>query len=351
MSNKTDLTEESVPQLLTTANILSREGKNQEAEALYMEVLELEPENFHALNGLEDLLRLKIPQWHFDMLADTQRNDAFEKAISKVVNESSRVLDIGTGSGLLAMMAAKNGAKSVVACEVNPDIAKVAERVVAANGFQDIINVIAKRSDLLEEGKDYQEKFDVIVSEILDTGGLGEGVLPSLRYANEHFAKPNAKVIPAGISMQAKLVEIPRLHKVNPITNISGFDLSIFDEFSISDCYKLVNLNHEDHKGLSDVFPLRAYDFYNVPDQVSFEDPEEEDYTITCKEDGLLQGVAFWFDLHMDEEDTLSSGPDGELVHWQQAVYFFNKPRAVRKGEQVTIKALYSDQMIRFRLP
>lgn len=341
---------QSVQKLLSQGNLLAEQGMKLAAEEMYMEVLELEPENYLAKNGLERLITLKIPQWHFDMLADTDRNDAFEKAINKVINEQSSVLDIGTGSGLLSMMAARKGAKSVVACEVNPDIAKVAERVVAANGFKDKIKVFAKHSDALEEGKDFEEKFDVIVSEILDSGGLGEGVLPSLRYANEHFAKSNATIIPAGISMQAKLVEIPRLHKVNPIRNVSGFDLSIFDEFSVSDSYNLVNLNHEAHKGLSNVFPLRAYDFYNIPSPITLDQPEEESYAIACTNDGLLQGVAFWFDLHMDREDTLSSGPEGELVHWQQAIYYFETPLAVKKGENITIKTLYSDSLIRFRL-
>lgn len=351
MSNKSNCTEKGVSELLALGNLFNEHGKKEKAEEMYMRVLDLDPENHFAKEGLELLIRLKIPKWHFDMLADIDRNDAFERAINKVVNEESKVLDIGTGSGLLAMMAARKGAKSIVACEVNPDIAKVAERVVAANGYEDTIKVFAKRSDFLQEGRDYKEKFDVIVSEILDAGGLGEGVLPSLRYANEHFAKPGAIVIPAGISMKAQLIEIPRLHKVNPIKNISGFDLSIFDEFNVSDSYEVVNLNHEEHRNLSQVFPIKAYDFYNVPDPVSFEDPEEESYTVTCSDDGLLQGVAFWFDLHMNKEDTLSSGPDGGLVHWQQAVYFFDMPRAVKKGESITITALYSDLIIRFRLP
>ena len=341
---------QSIQELLSLGTSLAERGKKQEAEEMFMKVLDSEPDNYHAKQGLESLITMKIPQWHFDMLADTERNNAFEKAIYKAVNEKSIVLDIGTGSGLLAMMAARQGAKSVVACEVNPDIAKVADRVVRANGYQNQIQVHAKHSDSLMKGVDFQEKFDVIVSEILDTGGLGEGVLPSLRYALKHFAKPSATVIPAGIALKAKLIEIPRLHKVNPVNDISGFDLSVFNEFNVSDSYNLVNLNQEEHRGLSDVFPLRAYDFYNIPDEVTFEEPEEEPYTITCTADGLLQGVAFWFDLHMNKEDTLSSGPDGELVHWQQAVYYFEKPPVVKKGEKVTIKALYSDSLIRFRL-
>lgn len=342
--------EENIQQLLTLGNLLAKQDKKLEAEEVYMKVLEIDPENYKAMNGLDALVLMKIPQWHFDMLADTDRNDAFEQAIKKAVNQKTSVLDIGTGSGLLAMMAARSGAKSVVACEVNPDIAEVAERVVAANGYQDKIKVIPQRSDFLEEGKDFAEKFDVIVAEILDSGGLGEGILPSLRHAHANCAKANVRIIPAGISLKAKLVEVPRLHKVNPIKNVSGFDLSIFNEFNVSDSYNLINLNQERHRDLSDVFPLRAYDFYNIPEPVAFEDPEEEEYKITCTTDGELQAVAFWFDLHMDKDDTLSSGAEGELVHWQQAVYYFEKPLSVKKDQEIILKALYSDSLVRFRL-
>ena len=60
--------------------------------------------------------------WHFDMMSDLKRNDAYERALIAAVKPGSIVLDIGTGSGLLAMMAARAGAKHVYACEMNPDV-------------------------------------------------------------------------------------------------------------------------------------------------------------------------------------------------------------------------------------
>ncbi len=339
-------------QMIVIANLLADQGKREQAEQLYLEVLEEVPDHPIAKQGLEKLIIVKIPEWHFDMLADPLRNEAFDKAIQNAVQEGDQVLDIGTGSGLLAMMAARSGAGSVLACEVNPDIAKAAEKVVLANGYQDKIEVVAKRSDLLVEGEDYQEKFDVIVSEILDSGGLGEGVIPSLRHAKKNLAKPNARIIPSGISLKARLVEVPRLSKVNPVNDISGFDLSHFDEFRVSDIYKLIDINQELNTFLSDEFSLRSYDFYNIPDkEVSFKDPEIESYSVECTENGSVHAVLFWFDLHMDETASYSSGPGGELIHWQQAIFYFDKPASVQKGQRIDINALYSDWLIRFRLP
>ncbi|OEK02680.1 hypothetical protein BFP97_14615 [Roseivirga sp. 4D4] len=342
---------DNIEDLISLAHLFTEQSKHSEAEKVYQHILSIDPNNQKAKHSLEGMLALKIPRWHFDMLADSKRNDAFEKAIVKCIDKKSRVLDIGTGSGLLSMMSARAGAESILACEVNPEIAKVATRIVQANGYTDRVSVINKRSDHLEPGEDYTGKFNVIVSEILDSGGLGEGVLPSLRQAKSEMGTSDVKIIPAGIALKAQLIEIPKLHEVNPIKTISGFDLSIFDEFRVSDTYTPVNLANQDYKGLSEIFDLRSYDFYNIHEyEIDFDNPEIDQLEIAVSDNGMVQAVAFWFDLHMDEEDTYSSGPGGELDHWLQAIYYFEQPKRVEQGDRVSLKALYSDWMVRFRL-
>lgn len=91
---------------------------------------------------------------YLDMLNDTPRNEAFAAAIARVA-PGVHVLDIGTGTGLLALLAAAAGAAQVTACEVFPPMARVARRVVAANGDAGgRVRVIAKRSSELSVGPD-----------------------------------------------------------------------------------------------------------------------------------------------------------------------------------------------------
>lgn len=55
-----------------------------------------------------------VPQWHFDMIQDDQRNSCYRQAIKEAIETKKEigyqqvtVLDAGAGSGLLSMMAAR----------------------------------------------------------------------------------------------------------------------------------------------------------------------------------------------------------------------------------------------------
>ena len=73
----------------------------------YHTALDIDPQNTSARSGLDHTLALVLPQWHNATLNDTNRNDAFAEAIMAAVTASSTILDIGTGTGLLARMASR----------------------------------------------------------------------------------------------------------------------------------------------------------------------------------------------------------------------------------------------------
>lgn len=100
-----------------------------------------------------------------ECLLDKKRVTSFEKAISEVVKEGDIVLDCGTGSGILALFAAKAGASKVYAVEIAEDIAEFARKNVEASKYSSqiaVINTDAKNLKL-------SEKIDVVTAEMLDT--------------------------------------------------------------------------------------------------------------------------------------------------------------------------------------
>jgi len=285
-----------------------------------------------------------VPGWHLPMINDVERNEAYDAALKRAVTPDSLVLEIGTGSGIVAMMAARAGAKQVVTCEVNPILARVAKETVANNGYADRVSVVPKLSTQLTvgEGGDLPEKADVFVSELINIGMLAPRMLSVLQHARTHLVKPGGAIIPRASTVYAMLVETPELARINPVKGIDGFDMSTFDVFR-SPGYQQIDLAADAHTPLSADFTALDFDFTrNMPE----EGQREIEVEITAE--GICHGVAFWFDLLMDEEVVYRSESRARTNHWKQAMTFLENPIRVRHGDRLTVVARYDNNQISF---
>ena len=93
-----------------------------------------------------------------------------------------------------------------------------------------------------------------------------------------------------------------------------------------------------------------TFDFRDPPPAAPRSHPHEIMLDAEAIADGMVHAIAFWFDLHLDDEITLSTRPGGDLSHWNQAVQFFDDDMAVKPGQTVPVKMCYSDLGIRFAL-
>lgn len=334
--------------LILLGNAYLQSGDADKAINTYELVLQKEPNHLGVRRNLAQLLQKKIPGWHFNMLADEARNNAYDEALKKAITPGANVLDIGTGSGLLAMMAIRAGASRVDACEMVPELAKTAEKIVAQNNYSSQINIIADKSVNVKIGVQMSEKADIVVSEILDAGLLGEGVLPSVRHAKKHLLKENAIVIPQAAKLKGMLVDLPKRKLVNPIGNISGFDLSYFDRFRSPGEYSTIHLKNEVYDALSSVTDLTTIDFENIPSALADNEAETYHIPLSIETSGEANAFVFWFDLRVFKDIEVSSSPNGNLKHWGQAVYYFEETKKVQAGQQLSIQMLRNDMMIQF---
>ena len=86
---------------------------------------------------------------HRTMICDRVRTEAFRRAIDSVVRPGDVVLDVGAGSGILSVLAARAGAARVYAVE-RTSAAVLAQELAAANGVAGIVQVI--HGDVMDAG-------------------------------------------------------------------------------------------------------------------------------------------------------------------------------------------------------
>jgi type II protein arginine methyltransferase len=278
-----------------------------------------------------------VPRWHFAMLNDTERNTALVEALERILPVGATVLDIGSGSGLIAMAAIRAGARRVITCEMNPLLAEIARQNIEAHGMSDAITVISKPSYLLRVGRDLPAPVDVLVSEIVDCALIGEGLLPSIRHARAHLLAPGGLMLPSAARLYGQLLHSEAVLALNRVDKASEFDVSLMNAVATSGHFP-VRLNTWPHRMMSRQVRLVDFDLSRAP-----LDPGARWVTFEATADGEAHGLVAWFELDLGGGITLSNAPQNTASHWMQAMALFDTPVPVRAGENVSIHLRWSD--------
>ncbi|MBF0247408.1 MAG: 50S ribosomal protein L11 methyltransferase [Alphaproteobacteria bacterium] len=333
------------------ADSASRQAYFQLANALY-----LQDKKWEALSVLRDaerhfpgdreilfyrgqLASRTLPGWHLPMLADQDRNDAFEAAIKARVKPGDIVLDVGTGSGLLSMMAARAGAEHVYTCECEPVMAQLARQIICLNGLDDKITVLPKHSSDVRVGADMPRPADVLISEIFDRALVGEGALPTISHAWSALLKPGAAAIPQGATLYGALIECPHLQRFHHLETVNGFDLTPINALAHPLSYKDAQLGleeTEDHRVLSAPFAIKTFDFQAMPDLIF-----RAECPVDIVKSGQADALLLWFDLDLAPGVRFSTGRSKPHNHWRVASQVLLDKAECRAGQPMTLKAQY----------
>ena len=311
--------------------VYRRRGENAEAIESFRRALALNPDLAEARSNLGTAYRDVIPAWHFAMMGDRERNGAYERAIARLV-PGRRVLEIGTGAGLLAMMAARAGASSVITCEAVAPVADRAREIIAGNGLSQQITVVGKHSTQLASGAGIPQRAEVLVTEIFSSNLIDEGLLPTIEHANQHLLIGNAATIPAAASAMGYLIGGTTVSDLLFAGSSSGFDLSLFNEFAPPSL--AVDLDGLPHDVLSADFTLLRLGLKSPVFPMGSRPVE-----IAATRSGLCAGVAQWIRLEFDAGDFYENRPRAEAAtrsHWSHIIYRF--PRLVRVNRGDTIR-------------
>ena len=316
--------------------------------------------------------------WHFDMLCDGDRNAFFDEALQHAIgrmhgqNVQAHVLDIGTGSGLLALLANRHRADAITAIERVPKLADIAARhfkkqaatVCLLKGssrdlstwpssLDDSINVVVTSGQL------HSSKPNLIVAELLETGLLGEGVLPTLRHAAAHLLAPGFTAIPAVTKVYARLVSGVALRNSETVPDAP--------ESGPGACSGVVAPWHVHaepmrQQGLisyvSDVFEVLSFDWAG-----DLPGPEGRSATkcVTLSSAASVDGILMYWTCMASRElqAELSTAPNStyQRDHWRQAIYTrcASSPRVreqlaagLEQGTRLEVTAHHDDHDIWF---
>lgn len=155
----------------------------------------------------DDFLAAQLPgllQYHQLMLSDNVRNNLIYEAIRQRITEQTNFLDIGAGTGVWAILAAKLGARRVVAVEIEEALIPIIFRHAQENGVAQKIEIIHGNSDHVK----IRGKFDLIVSELFGGDALGESTIKSFVSLRNRFLAPDGILIPQKIAMIAAPAKI-----------------------------------------------------------------------------------------------------------------------------------------------
>ena len=279
--------------------------------------------------------QVPINAYHFCMVADTVRNEAYRAAIERVVGRrpGCRVLDIGAGTGLLGVMCARAGAGTVDLVEMNDTLADVAERTLCASGVHGakVWHTISTELSLDPARKlGPAAPADVIVSEILDSACIGEGVLHTMRDATRRLLSPGGSLVPHAATIHVMAVQ---LHT----PEVGPFSFDCLGRLRNVSSYSSARLHTLGHTRLSAPASAMHLDFYQPGPMAA--DGTAEDRQVRVRLPVLRRGtcnaIVYWFDLHLDEQTVLSAGPGSPVRTWKQNFANLSTPCVVAKGDVI----------------
>jgi protein arginine N-methyltransferase 1 len=261
------------------------------------------------------------------MIADGVRMDAYVQALRQAVKPGSVVLDLGTGTGIFAMLACQLGARRVYAIEADDSI-QVARETAADNGLAERIEFIQNLSTRVT----LPEPVDVIVSDLHGVLPLFQQLISSIADARDRFLAPGGILIPQCETLWAAVVEAPELYSKHVIPwddNTHALDLRAARRV-VTNTWRKGRVDLEQLLVEPECWAKLDYNVVKDPN-VSAE------MTWTAMREGTAHGLSLWFDTVLAEGVSFSNAPGKTQTIFGNAFFPLSTPVMLAAGDTVSV--------------
>lgn len=279
------------------------------------------------------------PGIHVSMLNDSTRTLAFVKALRQIIKPTDVVLDIGTGTGILAVTAALAGAKRVFAIEATSMVG-YAEALAEQNGVADKVTVLRGWSSRLS----LEERATVLVTETIGNDPLSEHMVEIMRDAIARLLVPGATILPRLMRLFVTLVECPS-ELLDRLAYTSSNVAKWSSNFGLDFTSMLVL--RPDNAFPASIEPKDAAQLLPLsqPVEVAALDLRAPvrvtDRTLKAEvtRPGMLHGALLSFEVELADGITVSTQPQDAKPdsHWLTTFWVEHRPRPVSQGEVIEI--------------
>ncbi|KAF2226432.1 protein arginine N-methyltransferase [Elsinoe ampelina] len=270
---------------------------------------------------------------HEEMQKDDVRTRSYRDAIynNKHLFKDKIVLDVGCGTAILSMFAARAGAKHVIGVDFSNIITKARE-IVEANGLSDKITLLQGK---MEEVELPFPEVHVVISEWMGYCLLYESMLDTVLWARDRYLVKGGILMPDSINLNIAGIEDGEYkdEKIGFWDSVYGFNYSPMKKVALAE--PLVD-TVEFKAIVTDNCTVFNIDLYTVTvADLAFTRP----FSLMARRTDYVHALVVWFDTEFSachKPVRFSTGPHAKYTHWKQTVFYLKDVLTVEAGERIT---------------
>jgi protein arginine N-methyltransferase 1 len=273
---------------------------------------------------------------HEEMLSDSVRIEAYHRGIHQAVAPGDVVVDLGTGTGVLAFMASRAGAAKVYAVE-HSDFIEVAREIGRRNGFTNVEFVQANSREFVPP-----EPIDVLLHEQMGDELFNENMLANVLDLRDRVLAPGGRLLPSRFRLFVEPVSMRPDMRVRRFHNIElpdGIDLAGMEGSVVLAPYETDKFEQfwarpgSVAATIGTPHPVLEFDLATLegPDALA----RHHEFERVATADAIVDGVCVWFEAEFDDGTVLTTSPLAPNTSWQNRM--FRLDREIHAGETLAL--------------